>query len=321
LQLHLLTPEPGTALYEENKNQLLYDGHISDFNFPPLAEDESALLRGNPDIFMNHHFYKTELPRQTVVGVTRIFPHLCALGGPLLLVVMEYLGTTLSKLLFTILSRCEKGDMTYRKVFKELLSLINERRNNRRIVRRLVEFAFAHLRARQPESLRNTQSASNRAEGMICAASGATLFRNTFDIPKVLDRIQNQAAAWRSISSRATNHSFLVYRSQTAGYQSRTLQIGDNVGMIVDLLAQPRQKGWILKKFSAAEADATSGAIEDLLRRGVLRHCAQGRATKATETGPAIESRLVSLTRRRACQSAGRYAKDPNKGASEAARN
>jgi radical SAM superfamily enzyme YgiQ (UPF0313 family) len=60
LQLHLLTPEPGTALYEENKNQLLYDGHISDFNFPTLAADESTMLRGNPDIFMNHHFYETD---------------------------------------------------------------------------------------------------------------------------------------------------------------------------------------------------------------------------------------------------------------------
>ena len=312
LQLHLLTPEPGTALYEENKNQLLYDGHISDFNFPPLAEDESALLRGNPDIFMNHHFYRTELPRQTVVGVTRIFPHLCALGGPLLLVVMEYLGTTLSKLLFTILSRCEKGDITYQKVFTELLSLINERKANRRLVRRLVEFAFAHLRARQPESLRNTQPASNGDEGTICIASGATLFRNTFDIPSVLDRIQHQAAAWRSISTRSTNHSFLVYRSQTAGYQSRTLQIGDNVGMIVDLLIEPRQKGWILKKFSAADSEATSGAVEDLLRRGVLRRCAQGAATKAAETGPATESPLVSLTRRQVCQNVGRSAKDPS---------
>jgi len=88
LQLHLLTPEPGTALYEENKNQLLYDGHISDFNFPTLAEDESALLRGNPDIFMNHHFYETELPRETFAGITSAFPYLCALGGPLLQAVM-----------------------------------------------------------------------------------------------------------------------------------------------------------------------------------------------------------------------------------------
>src|SRR6266403_4089487 len=126
LQLHLLTPEPGTALYEENKSRLLYDGHISDFNFPTFSADEEALLRGNPDIFMNHHFYQTDLPRETFVGVTGIFPNLCALGGPLLRIVMEYLEMTFSSLVFAILSRCERGTITYQKVFRELLSLIDE---------------------------------------------------------------------------------------------------------------------------------------------------------------------------------------------------
>src|SRR6266478_3222246 len=128
LQLHLLTPEPGTALYDENKNQLLYDGHISDFNFPPLATDESALIRENPDVFMNHHFYVTKLPRATFVGVTTVFAYLGALGGPLLQAVMECLEMTLSSLLFTILSRCEKNRVTYQRAFGELLLLINERR-------------------------------------------------------------------------------------------------------------------------------------------------------------------------------------------------
>ena len=89
LQLHLLTPEPGTALHATNGNQLLYDGHITDFNFPTLDEDESALLQANPDIFMNHHFYRTKLPRNLVVGITSIFPYLCALGGSLLQAILE----------------------------------------------------------------------------------------------------------------------------------------------------------------------------------------------------------------------------------------
>jgi radical SAM superfamily enzyme YgiQ (UPF0313 family) len=287
LQLHLLTPEPGTALYEENKNQLLYDGHISDFNFPPLAADEPALLLGNPDIFMNHHFYGTELPRETVVGITSVFAHLCALGGPLLQAVMEYLETTLSKLLLTILSRCEKGSVTYQKVFGELLLLINERKAGRRFIRRLVEFAFAHVRARQPENSTNRQSGPNGTEGSICVASDTTLFRNTFDIPTVLDRIHDRVGAWRSISTRSVSHSFVVYRGQTGGYESKTLRVGDNVGIILDLLAKPRRKRWILGKFPPADADATSGAIDDLLRRGVLHDGAWSTATKAAETGPA----------------------------------
>src|SRR5438477_7995738 len=158
LQLHLLTPEPGTALYQENMNLLLYDGHISDFNFPPLAGDESAFLRSNPAVFMNHHFYRTELPREMFVGVTKIFSCLYALGGPLLRVVMEYLDMTLSKLVFTILFRCAKGEIGYQGVLRELLLLIDERKVGRRFIRRLVEFAFAHLDARQAKTITTAQS-------------------------------------------------------------------------------------------------------------------------------------------------------------------
>ena len=270
LQLHLLTPEPGTALYEENKSQLLYDGHISDFNFPTLAADESALLRGNPDIFMNHHFYETELPRKTIVGITSIFPYMCALGGPLLRVVMEYLETTFSSLVFTILSRCERGSITYQKVFRELLSLINEKRAGRRVVGQLVEFAFAHVRAMQPKTTTNFQNGTNGTEKVMCLANEATLFRRTFDIPSALDQINDRTGSWRSISTRSKTHSFVVHGRQTI-YESRTLRIGDNVAEILELLKRPRREGWILEKFPAAEAGATSAAIDDLLKRGVLR--------------------------------------------------
>jgi len=272
LQLHLLTPEPGTLLYEENKSRLLYDGHISDFNFPTLAADESAMLRGNPDIFMNHHFYDTKLPRKTIVGVTSIFPSLCALGGPLLRVVMEYLETTFSRLIFTILSRCEGQSITYQKVFRELLSLTREKRTGQKLVGQLVEFAFAHLRALQPETKPNFQNGTNGTERMMYLADEATLFRRTFDIPSALDQINDRRGSWRSISTRSKTHSFVVHRRQNT-YEAKTLRIGDNVAEILDLLTKPRRKRWVLGKFPAADGPATSRAIDHLLRRGVLREC------------------------------------------------
>jgi len=270
LQLHLLTPEPGTALYEENKNQLLYDGHISDFNFPTLATDESAMLRGNPDIFMNHHFYQTKLPRETIVGITSIFSHLCALGGPLLRVVMEFLETTYSSLVFTILSRCEKSSITYKKVFRELLSLIDEKRAGRRLVGQLVEFAFAHLRALQPKTTTDFQNGTNGTEKVMCLNDGVTLFRRTFDIPSVLEQINDRTGSWRSISTGSKAHSFVVHGRLTT-YESKTLRIGDKVAEILQLFKKPRREGWILEKFPAVEAGATSAAINDLFKRGVLR--------------------------------------------------
>ena len=269
LQLHLLTPEPGTALYEENKSRLLYDGHISDFNFPILAADESGMLRGSPDIFMNHHFYETTLPRETFVSVTSIFPYLCALGGPLLRVVMEYLETTFSNLVFKILSRCESHSITYQNVFRQLRSLISEKRAGQKLVGQLVEFAFAHLRALQPETKPDFQNGTNETEKIMYLADEATLFRRTFDIPSALDQINDGTESWRSISTRSKTHSFVVHRRQTS-YESRTLRIGDNVAEILDLLTKPRRRRWIFEKFPAADGLAMRRAIDDLLRRGVL---------------------------------------------------
>src|SRR5437762_6813241 len=214
LQLHLLTPEPGTALYEENKSELLYDGYISDFNFPPLASDEGALLRGNPDVFMNHHFYATKLSRRMVTGVTSRFPKLCDLGRPLLQATLEFLETTLSDLILTILSQCGKSKISNQKVFRELLSLIDEKKVKREAIRRLIEFSFAHLCARHSESTTSGQLAKNGNNGLICLAKGTTQFRDTFDIPSALDRIHDRVGAWRSISGQPTSHNFVVYRAQ-----------------------------------------------------------------------------------------------------------
>ena len=222
---------------------------------------------------MNHHFYATKLSRRMVTGVTSIFPKLCALGGPLLQATLEFLETTLSDLILTILSQCGKSKISNQKVFRELLSLIDEKKVKREAIRRLIEFSFAHLCARHSESTTSGQLAKNGNNGLICLAKGTTQFRDTFDIPSALDRIHDRVGAWRSISGQPTSHNFVVYRAQ-AGYQSKTLRVGDNVGIILDLLTKPRRKRSIVDRFSAADAEATSGAIDDLLRRGVLRDCA-----------------------------------------------
>ncbi len=286
LQLHLLTPEPGTALYEENKGRLLYDGHISDFNFPALAGDESEMLRGNPDVFMNHHFYETRLPRKTILGITSIFPCLCALGGPLLRVAIECLEITYSKLFFTILSHCEGHKITYQRVFRELLCLISEKETGQKLVGQLVEFAFAHLRALQPEAISNLRNGTNGTERKMCLADDATLFRRTFDIQSALNQINDRPGSWRSISTRSKTHSFVVHRRQKS-CESMTLRIGDNVAEILDLLAKPRPKRWLLEKFPAADRAATVRAIDDLLSRGVLHECGVP-STKTLELTPVI---------------------------------
>ena len=63
VQVHLLTPEPGTALMRQHSSTLKYDGHISDFLFPNIEPADSECIRENPDIFPNHFYYESALPR------------------------------------------------------------------------------------------------------------------------------------------------------------------------------------------------------------------------------------------------------------------
>jgi len=89
VQLHLLTPEPGTALLSEHGANIAYDGHISDFNFPTLEDDDGAVIAANPSVFINHHYFPSVLPRDRHIFVTTSYQHLYGLGFPLLRYILR----------------------------------------------------------------------------------------------------------------------------------------------------------------------------------------------------------------------------------------
>jgi radical SAM superfamily enzyme YgiQ (UPF0313 family) len=98
VQLHLLTPEPGTGLTQRLGASVAYDGHISDFNFPTLESDDASVMQGHPGIFMNHHFYPTILPRRRHVFVTSVWVTLQGFGNTLLAHLTELSGSRFSQL-------------------------------------------------------------------------------------------------------------------------------------------------------------------------------------------------------------------------------
>ena len=98
LQLHLLTPEPGTALYIQYKDQMGFDDYISDFNFPTLEDDDAQIMGEHPQIFMNHHYYKSLLPRHFHVITASLFDALLTLGKPITRYLLEKFDGSLAKL-------------------------------------------------------------------------------------------------------------------------------------------------------------------------------------------------------------------------------
>lgn len=107
VDLHLLTPEPGTGLISKFADSLAYDGHITDFNFPTLQSDDSEVMERNPLIFMNHHYYRSVLPRRRHVFVSTLFETLHSLGFPFLDHLLGCCGGKLSRLTARMYERAE----------------------------------------------------------------------------------------------------------------------------------------------------------------------------------------------------------------------
>ncbi len=107
VQLHMLTPEPGTGLLTEFQSRLAYDGYVTDFNFPTLEGDDADLIRLHPDVFMNHHYFQSVLPRQRHILVTSVYYVLYRLGPLVITQLLDHYGGRLGALVEAFVSWAE----------------------------------------------------------------------------------------------------------------------------------------------------------------------------------------------------------------------
>jgi len=97
-QLHMLAPEPGTALYTQHRGELLYDGYLTDFNFETVEPDDAEIMQRYPEIFVTHHYYRTVLPREQHVFVCEAHRTLRRAGHEVLGYALRFFEGRLSRL-------------------------------------------------------------------------------------------------------------------------------------------------------------------------------------------------------------------------------
>jgi radical SAM superfamily enzyme YgiQ (UPF0313 family) len=99
VQLHLLAPEPGTALHARYGASLAYDGHTGDFNVPLLDAGDARAVAADPAVFVCHHFYDVGGHRATDIAVTQGFARLSALGSLIFAALARSFGASVSEML------------------------------------------------------------------------------------------------------------------------------------------------------------------------------------------------------------------------------
>jgi radical SAM superfamily enzyme YgiQ (UPF0313 family) len=80
VQLHVIMPEPGTALLAAHAAELAYDGVATEFGFPILEPDDEELLRADLDVFVCHWYYRSGTERADTLDLAQAYVMLSSLG-------------------------------------------------------------------------------------------------------------------------------------------------------------------------------------------------------------------------------------------------
>jgi radical SAM superfamily enzyme YgiQ (UPF0313 family) len=83
-QLHILTPEPGTPLFDRLGPSLQFDGHATPFNSWLLRPEDRKEVRREPEIFSTYHYYPTSLERRIHISAVEAVDLLRRLGHKIL---------------------------------------------------------------------------------------------------------------------------------------------------------------------------------------------------------------------------------------------
>ncbi|CAN5263268.1 radical SAM protein [soil metagenome] len=78
-QIHLLTPEPGTALLDRHGASLRFDGRRCGFNLPRFGEGDGELILAQPALFVTHYHFATQVPRERNVLIAELWQQLAPL--------------------------------------------------------------------------------------------------------------------------------------------------------------------------------------------------------------------------------------------------
>jgi radical SAM superfamily enzyme YgiQ (UPF0313 family) len=96
-QFHLLTPEPGTPLFSQFGDGMLFDGHPGPFNARILSQADRDLVLNYPRLFTSYHYYQARLPRWRHTSAVQFVDMLRSFDRSVLREALERFSGRLSK--------------------------------------------------------------------------------------------------------------------------------------------------------------------------------------------------------------------------------
>jgi hypothetical protein len=182
-------------------DELRYDGHVTDFNFPTLEPDDAEIMRENPSVFMNHDYFDARLPRRRHVVVTSVYHALFTLGFPVLRQLLDGYDQRLSLLMDELVEWAETK--RYPGPFDSgfLCRFMASAWGNDHYLTSLVRYMLAAAALHPEESHR--AAAPDGGDRRYVLSSAAALLPDLHDCPAILSAIAPNGEADSRCSDRS----------------------------------------------------------------------------------------------------------------------
>lgn len=246
VQLHLLTPEPGTELLHLYRNKITYDGHISDFNFPTLESDDAEVIEGNPDVFINHHFFPSALPRDRHILVTTAYQMLYSIGFPVLRYLLARYRGEFHRLIDALDTWHQKTERPPAIDHTALEAFFEDTFGMRHHVTGLVRYMLkaAELRRRAALDIESEMPSRRVPDAVSYTLSRrAFVVRNLPDCPKILEQLESQSGKRLPGGLLRQRYDFLIYMPPHDRDMIENFTLTDASATLLEYLARERLAG------------------------------------------------------------------------------
>lgn len=244
-QLHLLTPEPGTALMNSFREQMDFDNYVTDFNFPTLDEQDQTIMQQHPGIFMNHHYYRAALPRSYHICTTSLYTVLQPLERTIICYLLEQYNRRLSLLCNEVYGWLmnnypgSNGEITP----VLLLEYLAEKFGASSMLYSLAVYRYEMHRLFYDRERTEQPRKKIRTKKTYRVARNVRLVPNIHNCPEIITRLEKGKKISLRLEKKRTNMVLQLWREENGSGFIRNYEVDETVSGVLHLVKEQKLSG------------------------------------------------------------------------------
>lgn len=266
-QVHLLAPEPGTALIAENRARLAYDAHISTFNVPPLDRVDEEAVRAHPTLFASYWYFRGQIAREDSIFTASAWVELEPLDRSILAQLIAAFDGSLYRLIEEarelIVAECARD--LFAAIVQALALRYGSSHHLVSLARYVAAMRNATRAARSIPVVRRDRAVSE--EQLLCLSPRARVLSDIHDVPRLIEQLKTPDPLF-DVARERTN---LVIVAEGESEVS-VFRAGEDTAALLSGFGSPTSYwGYCAKRLDEAEALLPDWEdIRALFEKGVL---------------------------------------------------